>query len=95
MDIYQTTDPTIPVVIAGITSYAGKGRWQKHRMIESVVLKNRADKSVTAVRFGWILIADLDRKAYKNRDAAQGQGFTSSFKEHLLVLGMKRTESVD
>ena len=59
MDTYQSDDPATPVVIAGITSYTGKGRWRKHLMIESVVLKNHFYKAVKSVQFGWIIITDL------------------------------------
>lgn len=47
IDITQSRDSAVPVVIAGLTSYAGKGKWGKHVMIESVVLKNRAEKTVS------------------------------------------------
>ncbi len=61
IDVSQSDDPNVPVVIAGIRSYAGKGRWGKHVMVESVVLKNQTEKAVEGVKFGWIIITEEDR----------------------------------
>lgn len=94
IDVAQSNDPNVPVVIAGIRSYAGKGKWRKHVMLESVVLKNHSDKAVRAVKFGWIIIADNDRKAYKNRDAALKHGHGSLLEAELPPYGMRRIESV-
>lgn len=94
IDVSQSDDPNVPVVIAGIRSYAGKGRWGKHVMVESVILKNHTEKSVEAVKFGWIIITEEDRIAYRNRDAALIQGFTSFFEAELPGHKFKRVEGV-
>ena len=77
IDTVQSNDPDSPVVIAGIRSYMGKGNWKKQLMIESVVLKNHTPQTVSAVRFGWIIITEMDRNQKKNREAALVQGFTN------------------
>lgn len=69
-------NPDIPVVIAGIKSYVGKGNWRKQLMIESVVLKNRTLQAVLAVSFGWIIITQQDHIARRNREAALAHGYT-------------------
>ena len=65
-DFEQTHDPSLPVVIAAIRSYVGRGNWRKHLMIESIVLKNRTTKTIRDFRLGWIIITAEDEEAGKN-----------------------------
>lgn len=90
IDILQSNNPDIPVVIAGIKSYVGKGNWRKQLMLESVVLKNRTFQAVSAVKFGWIIITEQDNNARKNRDAAMAHGFTQLVDVELPAQGMRR-----
>ncbi|HSE30606.1 MAG TPA: hypothetical protein VLA93_03410 [Pyrinomonadaceae bacterium] len=75
-DISQTRDPDIPVIIVGLSSYAGKGLWAKQIMVDEVTIRNRSATSIDSVRLGWIIIRDEDRRAGKNRRAALRDGFT-------------------
>jgi hypothetical protein len=63
-DINQTHDPTIPVVIAVIKSYVGKGNWRKHLMIERIVLKNRTSKAIKTYKLAWIIMSAEDQNAH-------------------------------
>ena len=76
MDQTQSPDPYVPVVVASLRSYAGKGNWGKQLMIESVTLKNRTDRTVAAVKLGWIILRKESRLAGKNLDAALVRGNT-------------------
>jgi len=78
-DISQSNDPDVPVVLAGIRMYGGKGAWQKQLMIESVTLSNRTQKQIQEVKLGWIILSEQDRKARKNREAALLDGYTKPF----------------
>jgi hypothetical protein len=75
LDISQTHDPDVPVVLAGIRSYVGKGNWLKQLMIESVVLNSHTFQTVSAVKFGWIIISEEDFKAKKNLETARVRGY--------------------
>jgi hypothetical protein len=44
IDVTQSNDPNVPVVIAGIRSYAGKGKWGKHVMVERSLLRTTLKK---------------------------------------------------
>lgn len=90
IDFLQSNNPDIPVVIAGIKSYVGKGNWLKQLMLESVVLKNRTFHSVSKVKFGWIIITVQDHYARKNREAAVAHGFTQLVDVELPAQGMRR-----
>ena len=76
MDQTQSPDPYVPVVVASLRSYAGKGHWGKQLMIESVRLKNRTDRTVSAVKLGWIILSKESRLAGKNLEAALVKGNT-------------------
>lgn len=91
-DMFQTTDPNTPVVIAAIRSYIGKGDFRKHLMIESVVLKNRTAKAIRGFKLGWIIITEEDRKAGKNREAALTEGTTGLLFSDVEAQGSKRVE---
>jgi hypothetical protein len=90
IDIFQSNNPDIPVVIAGVRSYVGKGNWRKQLMLENVVLKNRTPQAVKAVRFAWIIITEEDHNARKNREAAVAQGFAPLVDVELPAHGMRR-----
>ena len=76
-DSLQIDDPSVPVVIASIRSYAGKGNFGNQLMIESVTLVNRLPTKIAGVKIGWIIIAKKDRNAGRNREAALVNGYTS------------------
>jgi hypothetical protein len=76
IDQTQSPDPYVPVVVASLRSYAGKGHWGKQLMIESVRLKNRTDRSVAAVKLGWIILSKESRLTGKNLEAALVRGNT-------------------
>lgn len=95
IDVSQSEDPSVPVVIAGFSSYTGKGPWRKQLMIESVILKNRMPKRVTGIRFGWIIITERANREKRNREAALLQGHSEDFDPELPPHGMKRLKSVN
>jgi hypothetical protein len=70
LDSAQLDDPRVPVAVAGLKIYAGKGNWGKQRMIQSVTLAHRTPKAVAKVRLGWIIITKEAREARKNQEAA-------------------------
>ena len=72
----QSRDPNIPVVIGGIGSYMGRGDWQKHLMIENIVLVNRTPKVIKSFRLGWIIMSAEDHRVGKNREASLLEGQT-------------------
>src|SRR5689334_22596071 len=39
-DTTQKRDPDVPVVIVGMSSYAGKGAWARQFMVDEVTVKN-------------------------------------------------------
>lgn len=79
IDRAQLDDPNVPVVVAGLRIYAGKGDWRKQLMIQSVTVSNRSLKAVAKVKLGWIIISQEDRNARKNQEAALVRGDTSLF----------------
>ncbi len=81
MDQTQSPDPYVPVVVASLRSYAGKGHWGKQLMIESVTLKNRTDRTVAAVKLGWIILSKESRQARQNLEAALVRGNTKLLKQ--------------
>ena len=76
IDGSQTEDPNVPVVITGLRSYAGKGKWQRHLMLQSAILKNNTPNRVRAIKLGWIILTAEDRNARKNQEAALAKGYT-------------------
>lgn len=93
-DVFQSNDPDVPVVLAGIRTYTGKGAWRKQLMIEGVTLNNRTPKVIQAVKFGWIIMTEQDRNARKNREAALVEGYTKSFKLESSSERMRKLKSV-
>ena len=83
-DVSQTSDPDVPVVIVGLSSYSGKGQWAKQLMVDEVSLRNRSPNPVRFVRLGWIIISAEDRKAGKKRSAALREGFTEDLAATIL-----------
>lgn len=79
IDLSQSDNPDVPVVLAGIRMYGGKGAWRKQLMIESATLSNRTHKQIQAIKLGWIILSEQDRNARKNREAALVDGYTESF----------------
>lgn len=92
-DIFQSHD-SMPVVLAGIRTYNGKGAWRKQLMIESVTLKHQSQKSIDAVKLGWIIISEQDRNAGKNREAALLEGYTKPLKLESSTGQFKKLKSV-
>ncbi len=94
IDTTQVNDPYVPVVIAGVRTYAGKGNWGKQLMIQGVTLKNRGPKAIAKVKLGWIIITKEDRNALKNREAALINGYTPLFDPEVNGTNFKKIRSV-
>jgi hypothetical protein len=94
IDLSQTNDPNVPVVIAGLRSYAGKGNWQKQLMIQSVILKNNTPNTVRSVKLGWIILTEKDRNARKNQEAALTKGYTTLLDPEWTKGSFKRLKSL-
>jgi len=56
----QADDPLVPVVVAGVGAVQGPANRRGMRL-GCGVLRNRSQKSVTAVRLRWILVRNQDR----------------------------------
>jgi hypothetical protein len=59
-------------------------------MIESVVLNSHTFQTVSAVKFGWIIISEEDFKAKKNLEAARVRGYSPLYDFELYGRAMKR-----
>lgn len=92
-DIFQSND-SMPVVLAGIRTYTGKGAWRKQLMIESVTLKNQSQKSIDAVKLGWIILSEQDRNSGRNREVALLEGYTKPLKLESSTGQFKKLKSV-
>ncbi len=76
-DLEQVHDPRLPAVIVGIRSYAGKGKWGKQLMVDTVTVKNQSETPIDSVKLGWRIIDADDQSAVKNREAALVQSYSS------------------
>jgi hypothetical protein len=62
LDLQQENDPLVPVIVVGAGGIQGPANRRGLRL-GCGVLKNRSQKSVTAVQLRWILVRDQDRAA--------------------------------
>lgn len=62
MDVNQSNDPSVPVVVDAIQSLSGGGKYRGVAKIKRVVIKNRGPKVVSSVQLRWTVASLQDRQ---------------------------------
>jgi len=94
-DLEQVHDPRLPAVIVGIRSYAGKGKWGKQLMVDTVTVKNQSETPIDSVKLGWRIIDADDQSAVKNREAALVQSYSSFLHKSIAPHGMRLLKNLN
>jgi hypothetical protein len=71
LDQSQLDDPSVPVVVDGVNTFAGKGKYAGLMKIGEVRAANRGPKAVTSLQLRWAFVA------FNQPDVALLEGYTS------------------
>ena len=94
-DLKQIGDPLVPVVVAGTGAIQGPANRRGMRL-GCGLLKNRAQKSVTAVQLRWILVRNEDRSVIAQTgyttDTVLSEGHTTPIELRIPKAGFRQTD---
>jgi hypothetical protein len=85
-DMEQASVTDTPVLVAGVQSLLGRGKWAD-LIVKRVVLKNRSQRTVRSVRLRWLLTTNDEQSKVLL------QGDTSAFEVMLPKLAFQRTDT--
>ena len=94
-DLKQAEDPLVPVVVAGTGAIQGPANRRGMRL-GCGLLKNREQKSVTAVQLRWLLVRSQDRlliaQTGYTRDKVLAEGHTAQIELSIPKAGSRQTD---
>jgi hypothetical protein len=91
-DFEQKNDPSAPVVVEGLSTYSGGGKYVGLHKIKTVEVRNRSQQAVASLQLSWAVHTAVEQGGFFAPGAVVLEGSTPFFDVKVAPLGFRRAE---